>query len=152
VSSQPQRETGHSADHPLIKQATERGVPVANLIGFQVMEISSGRAVASMQTGPQHTNPMGTLHGGILCDIADAAMGMAFVSTLEPDQSFTTVELKINFFRPVWNSQITAEAVVTHRGRTTGYVECTLKDENNKLVAKAVSTCTVLTGERAFGR
>jgi hypothetical protein len=45
---------------------------------------------------------MGTLHGGMLCDIADAAMGIAFASTLAPDESFTTVELKINFFRPVW--------------------------------------------------
>jgi uncharacterized protein (TIGR00369 family) len=152
MSSHPQPESGRPADHPLIKQATGRGVPVAELIGFQVVEIANGRAVATMQTGPQHTNPMGTLHGGILCDISDAAMGMAFVSTLDPDQSFTTIELKINFFRPVWISKLTAEAIVTHRGRTTGYVECTVKDENNKLVAKAVSTCTVLAGDRASGR
>ena len=44
---------------------------------------------------------MGTLHGGILCDVADAAMGMAFVTTLSPDESFTTMSLTINFFRPV---------------------------------------------------
>src|SRR3989442_11814651 len=49
----------------------------------------------------QHFNPMGTLHGGILCDIADAAMGIAFASTLGPGESFTTVELKINFLHPV---------------------------------------------------
>ncbi len=152
MSSHPQPESRQPANHPLICKAFEGGVPVAELIGFQVIEIGNGRAVASIQTGPQHANPMGTLHGGILCDIADAAMGMAFVSTLEADQSFTTIELKINFFRPVWISKLTAEAIVTHRGRTTGYVECTVKDENNKLVAKAVSTCTVLAGDRASGR
>jgi uncharacterized protein (TIGR00369 family) len=65
---------------------------------------------------------MGTLHVGILCDIADAAMGMAFASTLGPDESSTTVELKINFLRPIWQVQLKAEGVVVQRG-WTGYVE-----------------------------
>jgi uncharacterized protein (TIGR00369 family) len=138
--------------HPLIKAAQLGKVPVASLIGFAVHEIASGRAVGTLQTGPQHANPMGTLHGGILCDLADAAMGMAFVSTLAPDQSFTTVNLSIQFFRPVWTTRLTAEAMVVQRGKTTGYIECTVKDENGKLVAKAASTCMVLAGERAAGR
>ena len=95
---------------------------------------------------------MGTLHGGILCDIADAAMGMAFASTLAPEESFTTVELKINFFRPVWQAQLRAEGTVVQRGRTIGYVECTITDEENRLVAKAASTCMVLRGQKAAGR
>ena len=52
---------------------------------------------------------METLHAGILCDIADAAMGIAFASTLAQEESFTTVELKINFFRPVWGARLKAE-------------------------------------------
>jgi len=52
------------------------------------------------------------LHGGILCDIADAAMGMAFASTLTAEESFTTVELKINFFRPIWQAELKAEGTV----------------------------------------
>jgi uncharacterized protein (TIGR00369 family) len=75
-------------------------VPVARLIGFEAKEIADGRAVVMLAAGRQHANPMATLHGGILCDIADAAMGMAFASTLAPSESFTTIELKINFFRP----------------------------------------------------
>jgi len=59
---------------------------------------------------------MGTLHGGILCDIADAAMGMAFASTLAPGESFTTIELKINFFRPVWEARLRAEGKVVPYG------------------------------------
>jgi len=62
--------------------------------------------------------PWGTLHGGILCDIADAAMGMAFASTLAPGESFTTIELKINFFRPVWEARLQAEGRVVRRGST----------------------------------
>jgi acyl-coenzyme A thioesterase PaaI-like protein len=47
-----------------------------------------------LRSGPQHANPMGTLHGGVLCDLADAAMGMAFASTLAPGESFTTMALE----------------------------------------------------------
>ena len=89
---------------------------------------------------------------GILCDIADAAMGMAFASTLAEGESFTTVELKINFFRPVWNAQLKAEAKVLRRGSKIGYVECEITDESDKLVAKSGSTCMVLAGEHAKGR
>ena len=92
---------------------------------------------------------MGTLHGGVLCDLADAAMGMAFTSTLAPDESFTTISLGIHFFRPVWNAQLRAEARVMSRGKTVGYVECEVTDGDGKLVAKANSTCFVLRGEQA---
>jgi uncharacterized protein (TIGR00369 family) len=122
------------------------------LIGFEAKHIADGRAIVTLAAGPQHANPMGTLHGGILCDIADAAMGMAFASTLGSDESFTTIELKINFFRPVWKAQLTAEGVVMQRGRTVGFVECTVTDEKNRLVAKASSTCMVLRGDKATGR
>jgi uncharacterized protein (TIGR00369 family) len=127
-------------------------VAVARLIGFEAKDVADGRATVVLAAGPQHANPMGTLHGGILCDIADAAMGMAFASTLAPEESFTTVELKINFFRPVWTAQLRAEGTVVQRGRTIGYVECTVSDEQNRLVAKAASTCMVLRGQKAAGR
>jgi uncharacterized protein (TIGR00369 family) len=127
-------------------------VPVARLIGFEAKEIADGRAVVTLAAGRQHANPMGTLHGGILCDIADAAMGMAFASTLAPGESFTTIELKINFFRPVWEARLRAEGKVVRRGSTVGYVECEITDEGGRLVAKAASTCMALKGERAKGR
>ena len=127
-------------------------MPIARLIGFEAKEIADGKATVTLTTGPQHANPMGTLHGGILCDIADAAMGMAFASTLAPGESFTTVELKINFFRPVWEDRLKAEGHVMRRGRNLGYVECEITDDRGKLVAKAASTCLVLRGEDAAGR
>src|SRR5438132_2849228 len=93
-------------------RAKTNDVPIARLIGFEAKEIADGRATVTLAAGPQHANPMGTLHGGILCDIADAAMGMAFASTLAPEESFTTVELKINFFRPVCEACLKAEGRV----------------------------------------
>jgi uncharacterized protein (TIGR00369 family) len=132
--------------------ADSTDVPVARLIGFEAKEIADGRAIVTLAAGRQHANPMGTLHGGILCDIADAAMGMAFASTLEPGESFTTIELKINFFRPVWEARLRAEGKMVRRGSTIGYIECEITDEGGRLVAKASSTCMALRGERAKGR
>lgn len=133
-------------------RAKTNDVAVARLIGFEAKEIADGRAVVTLATGPQHANPMGTLHGGILCDIADAAMGMAFASTLAAEETFTTVELRINFFRPVWEANLKAEGRVVRRGSTIGYVECEVTDEGGQLIAKASSTCMALRGERAKGR
>ena len=127
-------------------------MPVGSLIGFVPHKGHNGKSVVTLDVGPQHANPMGTLHGGILCDIADAAMGLAFASTLSEGESFTTLELKINFFRPVWQAQLRAEGTVIRRGGSVGYVECAVTDQQNRLVAKASSTCMVLRGEKASGR
>jgi uncharacterized protein (TIGR00369 family) len=140
------------AVHPLIERARNSKVPIAELIGFRVDDIGGGRAVGSLRSGPQHANPMGTLHGGVLCDLADAAMGMAFVSTLAPDESFTTVALSVNFFRPVWETVLRAEARVVNRGKNVGYIECEVTDQDGKQVARASSTCIVLRGEHARAR
>ena len=95
---------------------------------------------------------MGTVHGGVLCDLTDAAMGMAFASTLASDESFTTMTLTINFFRPVGQARLWAEAGVVNRGKNVGYVECEVTDENGKQIAKASSTCFLLRGEHAKAR
>jgi uncharacterized protein (TIGR00369 family) len=144
-----QRTPADPAVNELVKKPKP---PIAQLIGFEAQKIAEGHSLITLAAGPQHANPMGTLHGGVLCDIADAAMGMAFASTLAPGESFTTVELKINFFRPVWTSQLKAEGKVVRRGNTIGYIECEITDEQERLVAKAASTCLVLRGEQAKGR
>jgi uncharacterized protein (TIGR00369 family) len=136
----------------LLERMLKQQAPVGELIGFRIAEAGDGRAVAVLRSGPEHFNPMGTLHGGVLCDIADAAMGYAFASTLEAGESFTTVELKINYLRPVREARLRAEGRVVQRGRTLGYVECQVTDDSGKLVAKSSSTCLVLRGEQAAGR
>jgi len=126
--------------------------PIAVLIGFRPVSFGGGEAVFEMRADRRHHDPMGTVHGGILCDLADAAMGYAFVSTLESGESFTTLELKINFLRPVFDEKLSARAKVTHRGKTVGLVECDITNEDGKLVARASSTCSVLRGDAAKGR
>jgi uncharacterized protein (TIGR00369 family) len=95
---------------------------------------------------------MGTLHGGVLCDIADAAMGMAYASTLGEGETFTTLELKINFMKPVWTGKLLATGRVVKNGRTIGLVECDIVDAADQLVARASSTCMTLRGGAAAGR
>jgi uncharacterized protein (TIGR00369 family) len=120
------------------------GPPIAHLVGFALKAIEPGHAVFELHADARHHNPMGTVHGGVYCDLADAAMGMAYAATLGEEETFTTIELKINFLRPVRKGTLTAEARVVKAGSTIGYVECDVKDENGKLAAKVASTCLKL--------
>jgi uncharacterized protein (TIGR00369 family) len=126
--------------------------PVASLIGFTLTSVDPGYAVVELTADSRHANPMGTLHGGILCDIADAAMGMAYAATLEDGETFTTLELKINFLRPHWTGTLVATGRVVKGGRTVGLVECDIVDDQKRLVARASSTCLTLRGADARGR
>jgi uncharacterized protein (TIGR00369 family) len=123
--------------------------PVSRLIGFVMKSMEPGHAIFEMEADERHHNPMGTLHGGIYCDLADAAMGFAYASTLAKDETFTTIELKINFLRAVHKATLTAEATVVKAGGTLGYVECEVKDQTGRLVAKAASTCMKLRQDRS---
>lgn len=124
-----------------------RPPPIAELLGFRVLSAGGGRSVLEMDAGERHWNPMGGVHGGVFCDLADAAMGIAYASTLEDGESFTTVELKINFLRPVREATLVAEGFVVNRGRNMGLVECEVRDADGRLVAKATSTCLTLRPE-----
>lgn len=126
--------------------------PVARLIGFRLISAGDGASVFEMEADERHWNPMGTLHGGVLCDIADAAMGFAYAAMLDEGESFTTLEIKLNFLRPVWKARLRAAARVVKKGRKIGVVECDVTDENGNLVARASSTCMTLTGDDARGR
>jgi uncharacterized protein (TIGR00369 family) len=139
-------------ERTLGKREPPRIFPIADFLGIRFISTGDGQAVAEFQAEAKYANPMGTLHGGILCDLADATMGVAFASTLQPDESFTTLELKINFLRPVWTGLLKAEANVVSRGRTVGLVECRITDEKQRLISKSNSTCMVLAGEAAKNR
>jgi uncharacterized protein (TIGR00369 family) len=138
--------------HPLIKKQLESSIPIESLLGITVRDIREGQAIGSLQVGAHLANPMGTLQGGALCSLVDATMGMAFASTLQPEESLTTLDLQIHFFRPVWQAQLRAEARVIQRSKNFGYLECEVTDENGKCIAKASSKCFIVRGERALGR
>ncbi len=136
-----------------IRQAVAQGwkPPIAHLVGFRLTEIQKGRAKVELEAGPEHENPMGTLHGGIICDIADAAMGMSYASLLHSNESLTTVALTVNFLRPFWSGHLVARGKVIRKGRTMGLLECRVTDDRRRLVAYATSTCMTLQGVRGGG-
>jgi uncharacterized protein (TIGR00369 family) len=139
----------------LIEQMLQGKVPpppIAELIGFTILSAERGQAVIEMNAAERHANPMGTLHGGVLCDIADAAMGMACASTLGEGETFTTLEMKINFLKPIRKAKLRAVGRIVKEGRTISLAECDVTDESQQLVAFATSTCMTLRGDQAQGR
>jgi uncharacterized protein (TIGR00369 family) len=126
--------------------------PVAKLIGMRMTSVDVGAVTFELDAGEEHRSPLGTLHGGILCDLADAAMGCAHASQLDDGETFTTLELKMNFLKPVWSGRLVAEARALKTGRTIGLVDCRVTDETGSLVAYGTSTCMTLRGAAAAGR
>jgi uncharacterized protein (TIGR00369 family) len=136
-----------------LADGTAQPPALAVTMGFRPLAFGEGSAAFVMDTDPaRHGNVMGTLHGGVLATLADSAMGFAFATTLAAEETFATLEMKINFLRPVWSATLTASASVVQRGKTTGLVECRVVDERDRLIAHATSTCLILRGAQAEGR
>jgi uncharacterized protein (TIGR00369 family) len=123
----------------------------ATLIGMRLESFEAGEALVVLEATAAHANPMGTVQGGLLAAVADAAMGWAFMTVLGENESYTTLEVKINFLRPVWAGRLEARGRVKSAGRNVSLVECDVMS-GGKLVAYGVSTCMTLRGEQASGR
>ena len=117
--------------------------PIASLVGFKLLEAADGRSRVELSAGRVHHNPMGTVHGGVFCDLADAAMGTALASLADPGEVFSTTNLSIQYFSPIIESTLFASGQVTRLGKTVAHLECEIVDGDGKLVAKAWSTCQI---------
>ena len=124
----------------------------ATLLGMRLASFATGEARVELDATASHGNPMGTVQGGILAAVADAAMGWAYMTTLGEGESYTTVKMKVNFLRAVRTGRISARARVKNAGRTLGLVECDMVDASDTLVAHAVSTCMILRTSSPDGR
>jgi uncharacterized protein (TIGR00369 family) len=114
---------------------------VARLVGFRLTSWSDGVVRMEMEADARHHNPMGGVHGGILCDLADAAMGVAFASSLTDGERFGTLQLSASFLRPVRAGRLVATARLLHRGRSAGHLEAEIVDAEGRVVARFSSTC-----------
>ena len=134
---------------------TEMRYPTAisNTLGFRITEIDVGYAKVELDANADiHGNQQGTVHGGILCELADAAIGTAHSTAILGGETFTSIELKISFFRPVWKSVLTATAKQIQRGKTITHYQCEITRDDGKAVALAMSTVMTLRGNAANGR
>jgi uncharacterized protein (TIGR00369 family) len=110
-------------------------------LGARITEAQPGRVVLELEAGPQHRHGGGVVQGGVITQIADAAMGMS-LATLQDDGVWnTTIELKINFLRPVVSGRIRAVGRVVEIKHTLLFSEADVLDDRGRLVARASSTC-----------
>lgn len=123
--------------------------PVAELIGFRLVEVDTGHAVFEMQPGEQHYNPIGVVHGGLAMTLLDSAMGCAVHTHMPAGGAYTTLEAKTHLVRAVTAETGTLRAIgkVVHLGSRVASAEGRLVDAAGKLYAHATTTCLVL-GER----
>lgn len=119
--------------------------PMAHLMDIRLVEVENGKAVFASTPGEFHYNPLGTVHGGFGATLLDSAMGCAVHSTLNPGDQYTTLELKINFLRPLTHTTGVVRGVgtVVYSGRTTALAEGRIEDAAGKLYAFATSTCLI---------
>jgi uncharacterized protein (TIGR00369 family) len=110
-------------------------------LGARITEAEPGRVVLELVAGPEHRHGGGVVQGGVITQIADAAMGMS-LATLQPDGIWnTTIELKINFIRPAVEGRLRAVGRVVDMGDALLFSEADVLDERGRLVARASSTC-----------
>src|SRR5436305_359312 len=127
----------------LLCEATDSGLEILTREG-EWMAVETGPGQIVVDAGPQHHNPMGTVHGGILCDLADAAMGTAMAATLEEGEGFTTLQLAASYLRAVREGKLVVTARIVHKGKSVGHAEAEIVDGEGRPVARFTSVCMVL--------
>jgi uncharacterized protein (TIGR00369 family) len=121
--------------------------PVCRLLGFALTEVEPGRAGFECAPSESQYNPIGSVHGGVISTLLDAALSCAVHATLPAGTAYTTAELKVNFVRPVvvGTGRLRAEGRVIHGGNRLATAEARLTDLAGKLYAHAVGTCLIFT-------
>lgn len=130
----------------------DRRVPIASMqatLVYELVEVEAGRTRFRGQTAPWLGNPLGTMHGGFAAAMLDSAMGCAVHSTLSAEESYTTLEFKVNFTRAliVETGEVFADGQVIHRGGRIATAEARLTDSTGRLYAHATSICLILRDE-----
>jgi uncharacterized protein (TIGR00369 family) len=120
--------------------------PICQTLGFHLADVSKGRAVFEGTPGHQHYNPIGTVHAGFSATLLDSALACAVWSTVGKDEAWTTLEIKLNFVRPLTHETglVRAEAEVLHRGASMATSRADLKDLRGRLLAHGTSTCMII--------
>lgn len=117
--------------------------PITGFLGVEPVSFGDGEAVVAMEAGERLHNAMGTLHGGVVLDLADVAMGVAMASMLEEGEGFATLQSTVVYLRAVVGGRIEARARVVQRGRTVGHLECEVVDGEERCIARVTSVCAI---------
>ena len=125
--------------------ASGRRPPIAETLDFDLIEVEKGRALFRGTPGMHSYNPIGVVHGGYAATLLDSACGCAVHASLDPGQSYTTLELKVAYHRAleVGTGPVEAEGKVLTIGRRVAFAEARLVDASGRLYASATSTLLV---------
>jgi uncharacterized protein (TIGR00369 family) len=128
-----------------VQDGNAPAAPIGTLLDFHLVEIEPGRVVFAATPDAKVYNPLGTVHGGYVCTLLDSCMGCAVHSTLKAGQGYTSVELKVNFVRPLSAStgEVRAEGKVLSAGRQIATAEGRLLDAKGRLLAHGTTTCLI---------
>jgi uncharacterized protein (TIGR00369 family) len=120
--------------------------PIGVLMNFRIAELSEGHAVFVVDPAEYHYNPIGVVHGGVAATLLDSAMGCAVHSTLPAGARYTTLEIKVNYLRPMSakTGEVRCEADIIHVGARTAVAEGKVLDSQGKLYAHGTTTCIIL--------
>lgn len=119
--------------------------PIANLIGFRIVEADEGRVVFEGTPAEEHYNPIGVVHGGFALALCDSAMGCAIHTMLPAGVGYTTTDVQVRFIRAitVGTGPVTCEGKVVHVGRSTAVAEATLRDAGGRVLGTGTTACAV---------
>lgn len=119
--------------------------PIADTLGFSLTEVGEGTAVFEIDCSEFHYNPIGTVHGGVIATLLDSAMSCAVHTLLPAGSGYTTVEMKVNFVRPILanTGPLRCLGSVVHGGRRIATAEGKLVDASGKLYAHGTTTCLI---------
>ena len=124
-----------------------RPPPIAELLNFNFIRIGPGVAVFAGTPAEYHYNPIGVVHGGLVCTLADSAAGCAVHTTLEPGVAYTSVDITVNYLRPVTlnSGTLVVTGKVVRSGRRMALAAVEVHDGAGRLVATATSNCPIMT-------
>ncbi len=120
--------------------------PIANLLGFTLVSAEPGDVQFSCTPDESVYNPIGLVHGGLVCALLDSVAGCAVQSTLPVGVGYTCVEIKVNYLRAVHarTGRLLARGWLTKPGRRIAFAEADVRDGDGKVMATANSTCLVI--------
>ncbi|HEV7193557.1 MAG TPA: PaaI family thioesterase [Jatrophihabitantaceae bacterium] len=120
--------------------------PMAAHFGFRIVEVANGDVSFVCQPDESAYNPIGLVHGGLVCTLLDSVLGCAVQSTLPPGVGYTSIELKVSYLRPVGSDggELRARGWVTKPGRRVAFAEADVHDAQGKIVATASGTCLLM--------
>ncbi len=137
-----------------IKAGELPGPPMITLMGMTLETVDEGRVVFSVEPSEYHYNPIGVVHGGLAATLLDSAIGCAVQTLALAGVAYTTVELKVNYIRPLRSGMgvVSGEGTVLHFGRQIALAEARLTDPDGKLYAHATSTCLIMRSDARTSR